>query len=44
MYRYRLFYGAVMIGPGGAAGYGLVGAIIGAPGGFIINVSRRLFG
>ncbi|MCA1393305.1 MULTISPECIES: hypothetical protein [Bradyrhizobium] len=38
------FYGAVMIGPGGAAGYGLVGAIIGASAGFIINVSPRLFG
>ncbi|WP_439367434.1 hypothetical protein ACNJYD_08805 [Bradyrhizobium sp. DASA03005] len=37
------FYGAGLIGPGGAARYGLIGAIIGAPSGFIINVSRRLF-
>ncbi|MCA1510258.1 hypothetical protein [Bradyrhizobium sp. NBAIM01] len=38
------FYGAVMIGAFGAFGYGLLGAIVGAPAGFIINVTRRLFG
>ncbi|MEY9981617.1 hypothetical protein ABH995_000954 [Bradyrhizobium yuanmingense] len=38
------FYGAVMIGAFGAFRYCLLGAIIGAPAGFIINVSRRLFG
>lgn len=37
------FYGAVMIGAFGAFGYGLLGAIIGVPAGFIVNVSRRLF-
>ncbi|UVO33074.1 hypothetical protein KUF59_05450 [Bradyrhizobium arachidis] len=39
-----LFYGAVMVGTLGAFGYGLLGAVIGVPAGFIINVSRRLFG
>jgi hypothetical protein len=24
--------------------YGLVGALIGVPGGFVVNLSRRLFG
>ncbi|MGY4503786.1 hypothetical protein ACVWYH_007743 [Bradyrhizobium sp. GM24.11] len=33
-----------MIGAFGAFGYGLLGAIIGVPASFIINVSRRLFG
>jgi hypothetical protein len=37
------FYGAVMGGAWPAVGYGLVGAFIGAPAGWIINVSRRLF-
>jgi hypothetical protein len=37
------FYGAVTGGAWPAVGYGLVGAIIGVPAGFIINVSRRLF-
>ncbi|WP_439373473.1 hypothetical protein [Bradyrhizobium sp. DASA03120] len=37
------FYGAVMIGAVGAFGYGLLGAIIGVPAAFIINVSRRIF-
>ena len=39
-----LLYGAVTGGMWPAIGYGLVGAIIGVPGGFIINISRRLFG
>ncbi|WP_206734394.1 hypothetical protein [Bradyrhizobium zhanjiangense] len=38
------FYGSVMIGAVGAFGYGLLGAMIGVPAGFIINASRRLFG
>ncbi|WP_439409601.1 hypothetical protein ACNJX9_16925 [Bradyrhizobium sp. DASA03076] len=38
------FYGSLMVGPWGAIGYGLIGAIIGVPAGFIVNVSRRLFG
>lgn len=38
------FFGAVTGGAWPAVGYGLVGAIIGVPGGFIINISRRLFG
>lgn len=38
------FYGAVTGGAWPAVGYGLVGAIIGVPAGFITNVSRRLFG
>ena len=37
------FYGAVTGGAWPAVGYGFVGAIIGAPAGFIINLSRRLF-
>jgi hypothetical protein len=37
------FYGAVTGGALPAVGYGLVGAIIGAPAGFIVNLSRRLF-
>ncbi|SDC38944.1 hypothetical protein SAMN05216337_1002348 [Bradyrhizobium brasilense] len=38
------FFGSVTGGAWAAFGYGLVGAIIGVPAGFIINVSRRLFG
>jgi len=38
------FYGAVTGGTWPAIGYALVGAIIGVPAGFIINLSRRLFG
>lgn len=37
------FYGAVTGGAWPAVGYGLVGAIIGVPAGFIINMSQRLF-
>ncbi|SFI32831.1 hypothetical protein SAMN05216525_107132 [Bradyrhizobium sp. Gha] len=37
-------YGSLMVGPWGAVGYGLIGVIIGVPAGFIMNVSRRLFG
>ncbi|GLR87665.1 hypothetical protein [Bradyrhizobium iriomotense] len=37
------FYGAMMVGAFGAFGYGLLGAIIRVPAGFIISVSRRLF-
>ena len=36
------FYGAVTGGALPALGYGLVGAFIGVPAGFIINVGRRL--
>ncbi|MCP3463129.1 hypothetical protein [Bradyrhizobium sp. CCGUVB23] len=39
-----LFLGALIGGIWAAFGYGLVGAIIGVPAGFIINVSRRIFG
>jgi hypothetical protein len=35
------FYGAVTGGALPAVGYGLVGAIIGVPAGFILNVTRR---
>lgn len=38
------FFGAVTGGVWPAVGYGLVGTIIGVPAGFIINLSRRLFG
>jgi hypothetical protein len=38
------FFGAVTGGMWPAIGYGVVGAIIGVPAGFIINMSRRLFG
>lgn len=38
------FFGSVTGGAGPAIGYGLVGAVIGVPAGFIINLSRRLFG
>jgi hypothetical protein len=38
------FFGAVTGGAWPAVGYGLVGAFIGVPAGFVINVSRRLFG
>lgn len=38
------FYGAATAGAWSAIGYGLVGALIGVPAGFIINLSRRLFG
>ncbi|WFU62470.1 hypothetical protein [Bradyrhizobium brasilense] len=34
------FYGAAMIGALVAFGYGLLGAVIGLPAGFIINVTR----
>jgi uncharacterized membrane protein len=43
-----IVYGAVM-GPGGAAsvwgglGYGFIGAVIGVPAAFIINMTRHLF-
>jgi zinc-ribbon domain len=37
------FYGAVTGGTWPAIGYGFVGAVIGGPAAFIINVSRRLF-
>ncbi len=37
------FYGAVTGGAWPAVGYGVVGAIIGVPAGFIINLSRRWF-
>jgi hypothetical protein len=37
------FYGAVTGGAWPAIGYSMIGAIIGAPAGFIINLSRRLF-
>ncbi|WP_128948548.1 MULTISPECIES: hypothetical protein [Bradyrhizobium] len=37
-------YGAVTAGALSAFGYGLLGAIIGVPTGFIVNVSRRLLG
>ena len=36
-----LFFGAVTGGTLPAIGYGLVGAIIGVPAGFIVNVCRR---
>lgn len=39
-----LFYGAVTGGTFPAIGYGLIGAVIGIPAGFILNMSRRLFG
>jgi hypothetical protein len=38
------FFGAITGGAGPAIGYGLVGALVGVPAGFVINVSRRLFG
>jgi hypothetical protein len=38
-----IFYGALIGGTWPAIGYGFVGAVIGAPAGFIIIVSRRLF-
>lgn len=37
-------FGSVTGGAGPAIGYGLVGAVIGVPAGFVINLSRRLFG
>ncbi|MBB4383150.1 hypothetical protein GGD61_007849 [Bradyrhizobium sp. SBR1B] len=37
-------YGAVIAGALSAFGYGLLGAIVGVPAGFTVNVSRRLFG
>lgn len=36
-------YGSVMIGWWGAVGYGVLGAVIGVPAGFIISASRHLF-
>jgi hypothetical protein len=36
--------GALTGGTWPAVGYGLVGALVGLPAGFVINVSRRLFG
>ena len=38
------FLGALSGGVWPAVGYGLVGALIGVPGGFVVNLSRRLFG
>jgi hypothetical protein len=39
-----LFFGALTGGVWPAMGYGLLGLLIGVPAGFIINLSRRLFG
>jgi hypothetical protein len=36
------FFGAVTGGAWPAIGYGLIGAIIGAPAAFIVNVTRRM--
>jgi hypothetical protein len=38
------FLGALTGSVWPAVGYGLVGALIGFPAGFVVNVSRRLFG
>lgn len=38
------FLGALSGGVWPAVSYGLVGALIGVPGGFVVNLSRRLFG
>ena len=38
------FLGALTGSVWPAVGYGLVGALIGVPAGFVVNLSRRLFG
>lgn len=38
------FFGAVTGGTWPAIGYGILGTLIGIPAGFVINLSRRLFG
>jgi len=38
------FFGALIGGTWPAVGYAVIGAFIGIPAGFVINLSRRLFG